>query len=224
MIKINFEKDLKIGKKDAILVVDMQNDFIPGGSLPVPEGDLIIKDINIVVNKFKKKGGYVVFSQDWHPQNHLSFASNHFGKEPFEEYTSEDGAIGPVLWTDHCVQNTQGANFHKDLNVEVADKIIKKGTNPNVDSYSVFQDNDKRSETGLREYLDSVAVKRIFVCGLALDYCCYYTAMDGINFGYSVCLLVDLTKGIDSPEGSIENALETMKKSGVKFANKASFR
>ena len=116
----------------------------------------------------------------------------------------------------HCVQNTPGAKFHKDLNVRIADKIIKKGMNPNVDSYSGFQDNDKRSETGLREYLDSVNVKRIFVCGLAQDYCCYYTAIDGINFGYDVYFLVDLTKGIDSPEGSIENALETMEK-GIIF-------
>ena len=224
MIKLNFEKNIKIGKKDAILVIDMQNDFIPGGSLPVEGGDLIIKNVNKTVKIFKKKGGKTVFTQDWHPKDHLSFASNHPGKKSGDEFTSQDGAVGPVLWPDHCVQNTKGAEFHKKLKVKLADQIIKKGVNPSVDSYSGFQDNDKKSETGLREYLKSVNVKRIFVCGLALDYCCYFTAMDGIDFGYEVFFLVDLTQGIDLPEGNIDNALETMKNKGIKFANKASFK
>ncbi|MFX0028109.1 MAG: bifunctional nicotinamidase/pyrazinamidase [Candidatus Hermodarchaeota archaeon] len=224
MVELEFEKKIKIEKTDALIVVDMQNDFIPGGSLPVEEGDFIIEDINNIAKKFKKNKGVVVFTQDWHPQNHKSFASNHLDKNPGDEFSTDDGAIGPVLWPDHCVQNTKGAEFHKDLKIGLGDKIIKKGTNPNVDSYSGFQDNDRKSETGLREYLNSQNVKRIYICGLALDYCCYFTAMDGVNFGYKVYFLVDMSKGIDLPEGNINNALENMIKKDIKFVNKSSFK
>lgn len=224
MENLNYGKNIEIDEKDALIVVDMQNDFIPGGSLPVEEGDLIIKEINRTAKKFKKNEGLVIFTQDWHPQSHKSFASNHPGKSPSDEFTSEDGAIGPVLWPDHCIQNTKGAEFHKDIKIDLGDKIIKKGINPNVDSYSGFQDNDKKSETGLREYLNSVKIKRIFICGLALDYCCYFTAMDGVDFGYDVYFLVDLTRGIDVPEGNVKKVFEKMNKKGIQFANKASFK
>ncbi|MFW9939973.1 MAG: bifunctional nicotinamidase/pyrazinamidase [Candidatus Thorarchaeota archaeon] len=224
MTDLDYEKGIKIGVKDALIIVDMQNDFIPGGSLAVEEGDLIINDINKVGKKFKKRKSLVVLTQDWHPQNHKSFASNHPGKIPGDEFTSEDGSIGPVLWPDHCVQNTRGAEFHKDLKIDLGDRIIKKGMNPNVDSYSGFQDNDKKSETGLREYLNSENIKRIFICGLALDYCCYFTAMDGIDFGYEVYFLVNLTRGVDLPEGNVKNTLETMKEKGIKFVTKESFK
>lgn len=223
MPNLNYEKNIKIDKKDALIIVDMQNDFLPGGSLPVEEGDLIIEEINRTAKEFKKYGGFVVLTQDWHPKIHLSFASNHPGKNPGDEFISEDRAIGPVLWPDHCVQNTKGAKFHKNLKLDLSDKIIQKGMNPNVDSYSGFQDNDKKSETGLREYLESKSIKRIFVCGLALDYCCYFTAMDGVDFGYEVYFLFNLTKGIDLPEGNIKNTLENMKKKDIKFVTKASF-
>ncbi|MFX0082317.1 MAG: bifunctional nicotinamidase/pyrazinamidase [Candidatus Hodarchaeota archaeon] len=222
MENLKYEKNISIDEKDALIIVDMQNDFIPGGSLAVEEGDLITKDINKVGKKFKKNKGLVVFTQDWHPQNHKSFASNHQGKNPGDEFTSEDGAIGPVLWPDHCVQNTKGAEFHKDLKISLGNKIIRKGMNPNVDSYSGFQDNDRRSETGLREYLNSENINRIFICGLALDYCCYFTAMDGLDFGFDVYLLVKLTRGVDLPEGSIKRALENMIKRGIKFVSKES--
>jgi nicotinamidase/pyrazinamidase len=218
------EKNIKINKKDALIIVDMQNDFIPGGSLPVEEGDLIIGDINSVAKTIKENSGYIILTKDWHPQNHLSFASNHPGKSPGDEFMSDDGAIGPILWPDHCVQGTRGSEFHKDLKVDLADAIFKKGMNPNIDSYSGFQDNDKKSETGLRKYLNSKKIKRIFVCGLALDYCCYYTAMDGFDFGYEVYFLVDLTRGVDLPEGSIKNALKDMKNKGINFANKESLK
>ncbi len=202
----------------------MQNDFIPGGSLPVEEGDLIIEGINLVAKIFKNKKALVVLTQDWHPHNHLSFASNHPGKNPGDEFTSEDGAIGPILWPDHCVQDTEGAEFHKDLKIDLADKIIQKGMKPNVDSYSGFQDNDKKSETGLRKYLNSLNIKRIFICGLALDYCCYFTAVDGVDFGYDVYFLVDLTRGVDLPPGNISNSLKIMKNRGINFINKESFK
>ena len=202
----------------------MQNDFIPGGSLPVEEGDLIIEGINLVAKILKNKKAIVVLTQDWHPHNHLSFASNHPGKNPGDEFTSEDGAIGPILWPDHCVQDTEGAEFHKDLKIDLADKIIQKGMKPNVDSYSGFQDNDKKSETGLRKYLNSLNIKRIFICGLALDYCCYFTAVDGVDFGYDVYFLVDLTRGVDLPPGNISNSLKIMKNRGINFINKESFK
>ncbi|MFX0024763.1 MAG: bifunctional nicotinamidase/pyrazinamidase [Candidatus Hermodarchaeota archaeon] len=223
MEDLKFEENVKIDKKDALIIVDMQYDFIPGGSLAVEEGDLIIDGINQIAELFKKHKATIVLTQDWHPQNHLSFASSHQGKAPGDEFTSGDGAIGPVLWPDHCVQNTKGAEFHHKIKTDLADKVIRKGTNPKVDSYSGFRDNDRKSETGLREYLKSKKIKRIFICGLALDYCCYYTAMDGLDFGYNVYLLVELTRGVNLPEGSVKNALNTMKSSGVKFANFKSF-
>lgn len=207
-------------KSDALIIVDMQNDFVLGGALPVEGGDQIVDDINELGQKFKQNDGFVVLTQDWHPKNHKSFASSHPGKQPGDEYQSE--GIGPVLWPDHCVQNTQGAEFHKDLKVD-EDKIIQKGLNTEVDSYSGFLDNDKKSETGLAEYLKSVNIKRIFVCGLALDYCCYFTAMDGVDFGFEVYFLVDLTKGIDLPPGNISTSLENMSNKGIRFAGKDSF-
>lgn len=223
-MQIEYEKNIKINERDALIIVDMQNDFIPGGSLAVDEGDLIIEDINKIASKFKENNGIIILTQDWHPQNHLSFASNHQGKNPGDNFMSEDGAIGPVLWPDHCVQGTKGAEFHNELNLNLADKIIQKGMNTNVDSYSGFQDNDKKSETGLRKYLDSKKIKRIFVCGLALDYCCYYTAMDGLDFGYKVFFMVNLTRGVDLSEGNVENTLKNMKKSDIKFAKIESFK
>ena len=225
MVKIKYGKKIEINKNDALIIVDMQYDFMPGGTLPVEEGDLIINGINETAEIFKKFQAKIVLTQDWHPQNHLSFASNHPDKNPGDEFKSEDGAIGPVLWPDHCVQGSQGAKFHKNLKTDLADKIIQKGMNPNVDSYSGFRDNDKKSETGLRKYLNSSGIKRIFICGLALDYCCYFTAMDGVDFGYEVYFLANLTRGIDLPEGNIEKTLESMKQNGIKFGHhKKSFK
>jgi len=217
---LKIDRNIELKETDALIIVDLQNDFIPGGSLPVEGGDLIINDINELAEIFKKNG-QVILTQDWHPPDHLSFASNHPGKKPGDEYQSK--GIGPVLWPDHCVQNSEGAIFHKDLKIELADKIIQKGTNPDIDSYSGFLDNDKKSETGLADYLKSQSVERIFICGLALDYCCYATAMDGVDFGFDVYFLIELTKGIDLPVNNISNSLENMTKKGIRFVNKASF-
>jgi nicotinamidase/pyrazinamidase len=217
---LKIDKNIEVEETDALIIVDLQNDFIPGGSLPVEGGDLIINDINELAEIFKKNG-QVILTQDWHPPDHLSFASNHPGKKPGDEYHSK--GIGPVLWPDHCIQNSEGAIFHKDLKTKLADKIIQKGTNPDIDSYSGFLDNDKKSETGLADYLKSQRVKRIFICGLALDYCCYATAMDGVDFGFDVYFLIDLTKGIDLPANNISNSLENMVKKGIKFVKKTSF-
>jgi nicotinamidase/pyrazinamidase len=221
---IEFEEDIKINLNDALIIVDIQNDFIPGGALPVEEGDFIIEGINKLGDKFKRYSRNVILTQDWHPLGHSSFASSHSGLNPFDEFQSEDGAIGPVLWPDHCIQGTQGAKFNDSLNISLASLIIRKGRNPKVDSYSAFLENDKKIETGLAGYLKSVNIKRIFVCGLALDYCCYFTAMDGFGFGFDVFLLLDLTRGIDLPPGNVSSSVENMKKKGIKFVNTESFK
>ncbi len=222
METIEFEKETKIDEKDAIIIVDVQYDFIPGGALPVEGGDLIIDEINEMAKKFKKVSRNVILTQDWHPPGHESFASSH-GKNPGDKFQTEDGAIGPILWPDHCIQGTKGAEFHKNLNTDFASAIIRKGRNPQVDSYSAFIENDKKTETGLRGYLKSLMTKRVFICGLALDYCCYFSAMDAVNFGFEVYVLVDLTKGIDLPPGNIARSLENMVNKGIKFANNDSF-
>ena len=222
--ELKIEKGININKKDALLVVDIQNDFLPGGALAVDEGNVIIEGVNKVAEKFNKNNAAIIMTQDWHPKGHLSFASSYPDKKPGDEYQSENSAIGPVLWPDHCVQGTQGAEFNKDLDLIFASAIIRKGKNPKVDSYSAFLENDKVEETGLSGYLKSLKIKRVFVCGLALDYCCYYSAMDAVDFGFEkVYMLVDLSKGIDLPPGNISNALENMTKKGIKFAKIDSF-
>ena len=218
---LTFQKKIKINSNDSLLIIDMQYDFMPMGALPVKEGDQIIDDINLIAEIFKNNNGIVVLTQDWHPKNHKSFASSYSGREPGDELRSE--GIGPILWPDHCVQGTQGAKFHGKLKTDLAKAIIRKGYNIDVDSYSGFIENDKKSETGLAGLLKSLNIKRIFICGLALDYCCYFTAMDGIDFGFEVYFLVNLTKGIDLPPGSISSSLENMKNKGIKFVAKESF-
>ena len=220
-VDLKIEKNIIPEKDDALIVIDMQNDFIPGGSLPVEGGDLIIMDINDLIEIFVNS--IVIFSQDWHPPNHLSFASNHPNKKPGDEFLSKNGTIGPILWPNHCVQNSYGARFHKKINSKMVNKLIQKGMNPRIDSYSAFLENDKRTETGLREYLTSSNIKRIFICGLALDYCCYNTAMDGVDFNFETFFLIDLTRGVDVPPGNIVNSLNNMIKKGIKFAIKESF-
>jgi nicotinamidase/pyrazinamidase len=215
---IQYQKNITLSKNDALIIVDIQNDFMPGGALPVEEGDQIIDSINIVAQIFKKNKGLIILTQDWHPEDHLSFASSHLDKEPGDEFESE--GIGPILWPDHCVQGSKGADFHDKLKVNLAHAIIRKGYNSNVDSYSGFIENDKKSETGLAGFLKSLNIKRLFICGLALDYCCYFTALDGINFGFEVYFLVNLTRGIDLPPGNISKSLQDMSNKGVKFATK----
>lgn len=216
---INLEKSIEVQDDDALLVVDIQNDFIPGGALPVEEGDEIIAGINKMTEIFNEKNAKIVFTQDWHPKNHLSFASMHAGKNPGDAFQTEDGSVGPILWPDHCVQGTNGASFHDDLNMIHGNLIIRKGTNPSIDSYSAFLENDKKTETGLAGYLKSLNIKRIFVAGLALDYCCYFTALDGVYFGFNAYLFIDLTKGIDQPPDNIINSLKDMESKGIKFIN-----
>lgn len=218
------EKDVKIDEKDALIIIDMQNDFIPGGALPVEGGDLIIDGINKLAFIFKTISRNVVLTQDWHLPGHISFASSHPGKDSGDEFNIKDGAIGSVLWPDHCIQGTNGAKFHKNLKIDLASAILRKGRNPKVDSYSAFLENDKKTETGLAGYLKSLKVKRIFICGLSLDYCCYFSAMDAVDFGFHVYFIVDLTKGVDLPPGNILKSLENMQNRGIKFVSQESFK
>ena len=199
---------------DALIIVDMQNDFMPSGALGVKEGDEMIAPMNKLAERFHRPGNLIIMTQDWHPPGHLSFASSH-GKKPFDPYESE--GIGPVLWPDHCVQGTPGAEFHPDVQAKYAKVIVRKGYHPTVDSYSTFIENDKKTHTGLAGYLKELGKKRIFLCGLALDYCVYYSAMDGRDLGFEAVVVIDLTKAIDSPPGHLSNALSNMIEKGVQF-------
>lgn len=175
----------------ALIIVDMQNDFMPGGALAVPEGDLIIDRINELQNKFE----LIVATQDWHPANHKSFASQHEGKNPFD--VIELNGLQQTLWPDHCIQGTPGANLHQDLNTNRIEAIFRKGTNPEIDSYSGFFDNGRKKNTGLHGYLQDRKVDAVYVCGLAADFCVYYTAMDALSLGYSTSILDASVKAID---------------------------
>jgi len=219
-LDIQYDDDITISGEDALIVVDMQYDFMPGGALAVEEGDTFIKDVNSLMDGFSKKRCTVVCTQDWHPENHSSFASAHEGKKPFDPVDAP--GIGPVLWPDHCVIGSQGASLHEDLHVDSAHLIIRKGYNPEIDSYSGFLENDHVTETGLDGYLKMREVKRIFVCGLALDFCVFFTSLDGSKKGYDVYLLPDLSRGVGSPPGSIPAAVDIMKKNGVRFTKPSS--
>ncbi len=198
---------IEITDKDALLVIDMQNDFLPGGALAVSDGNQIISGINELVSKFHDLDNIIVFTQDWHPVDHRSFASAH-RKEPFDLF--EAPGIGPVLWPDHCVQGTQGASLAPGINSVGATLILRKGFHKEIDSYSAFQENDKNTETGLATFLQSLEIKRVFVCGLALDYCVYFTAVDARSFGFEVVVILDLTKPVNSPPDSVSRALQSM--------------
>jgi nicotinamidase/pyrazinamidase len=207
---------------DALIVVDMQNDFMPGGAMAVAEGDVFIDRVNALMALFQHHDLAIVFTQDWHPADHASFASRHAGKQPLDLF--EAPGIGPVLWPDHCVQGTVGADFHPDLNTWLAESIIRKGYHQKIDSYSGFLENDRLTETGLDGYLRGRGVQRLFVCGLAADYCVYFTAADGAEKGYTVFYLSDLTRAVGSPPGSLEKAREDLRRKGVRFLTSDSIR
>lgn len=195
----------------ALLIIDVQNDFCPGGALAVPKGAQIITTINRLIGKFDR----VVATQDWHPEDHVSFASNHPGKKEYE--VIEHKGIEQVLWPDHCVQGTKGADFHPELDTKRLDLIMRKGSNSQIDSYSAFRENDKKTITGLEGYLNNLGIKRVYLCGLALDYCVFYSAMDSSELGFDTNVIIDATKGIDSPEGNVDEALNEMKEAGVEI-------
>ncbi len=196
--------------RNALIVIDVQNDFCPGGALAVPDGDAIIAGINARMGEFD----CVVLTQDWHPAGHSSFASSHPGKEPYDVI---EMPYGPqVLWPDHCMQGTQGAAFHPALLTDPADMIVRKGYNPDVDSYSAFFENDHTTPTGLGGYLKSRDISDITIVGLALDFCVNYSAVDGANLGFKVKVIQDLCRAIDL-NGSLDAALQGMSDAGVQL-------
>ncbi|MEX2604742.1 MAG: bifunctional nicotinamidase/pyrazinamidase [Gracilimonas sp.] len=194
----------------ALVIVDVQNDFCPGGALEVPGGDEIIKPINNLLPEFD----CVVQTQDWHPAQHLSFASNHEDKDPFEEIEMEYGT--QVLWPDHCVQGTKGAEFHPDLKTNPTQVIVRKGFREHIDSYSAFFENDHETVTGLHGYLQERNVDELVITGLATDFCVKWTGLDAAKLGYKVTLIKNAVRGIDI-NGSVDAAMKEMKEAGVSF-------
>jgi len=213
--ELDLTENIKIKDTDALIIVDMQNDFMPSGALAVNGGDEIVVPINRLAQEFHSRDSLIVMTQDWHPPNHLSFASAH-GMKPYAPYESE--GIGPVLWPDHCVQGTAGADFHPQIQVKLANAIIRKGYHMAVDSYSTFIENDKKTHTGLSGYLNALGKERVFLCGLALDYCVYHSAVDGRDLGFEVVVPIDLTRAIDSPPGRLSETLKIMAERQVEFA------
>ena len=193
---------------DALLIVDVQNDFCPGGALEVPEGDVVVEPINRLAELFDR----VIQTQDWHPQGHHSFASSHEGKEPMETIEMDYGE--QTLWPDHCVQGSEGAEFHPALNTKPTQMIVRKGFRPEIDSYSAFFENDHETKTGLTGYLREREIDHLYVTGLATDFCVLWSVLDGIKEGFEVTVVEDATKGLDV-DGSLEAAWNEMKEAGA---------
>jgi nicotinamidase/pyrazinamidase len=195
----------------ALIVIDVQNDFCPGGALAVPEGDTIVPGINALM----AEAPAVILTQDWHPARHSSFASEHAGRRPME---MTDMPYGPqVLWPDHCVQGTPGARFHPDLATDRADLIIRKGFRREIDSYSAFFENDHETPTGLEGYLRSRGIDTLTMVGLATDFCVNFSAVDAAKLGFDVTVRQDLCRAIDL-DGSLQAALDGMTAAGAQLA------
>ena len=195
----------------ALIIIDMQNDFCHGGALAVKDGEKLVEPINSAQEKFDT----IILTQDWHPEEHSSFASNNSA----EVYSNIEMDYGSqILWPDHCIQGSKGANFHKNLNTNNSNLILRKGCNPKIDSYSAFFENDKTTTTGLEGYLVKKEIKRLYLCGLAFDYCVFYSALDGINLGFDVFVFQDLTKAINL-NNSEKLARKKMIEKGIKLIN-----
>jgi len=197
-----------IGEHDILLVVDIQNDFCPGGGLAVPQGDEVVP----VINRLAAQFAHVVLTQDWHPRGHLSFASSHPGTQPFQTI---EVAYGPqVMWPDHCVQGTPGAAFRADLDIPHAELVLRKGYHRAIDSYSAFYENDRTTHTGLAGYLRERGFERVFLAGLAFDFCVRYSAEDAHREGFRVVVAEDACRSIDI-DGSVAATRELFKSLGI---------
>ncbi len=200
---------------EALIVVDIQNDFCEGGALEVPEASKIIDKSNKLINIFDQ----VILTQDWHPYNHISFASQHKGKKPFDIIEVDYGK--QTLWPEHCIQGTHGADFHRNLITKAAKLIIRKGYNKNIDSYSAFFENDKYTCTGLKGYINEKKINKVYFLGLALDVCVKDSALDSKNSGLDTYVLEDLCKGLSKQ--SSDNAIDLMNKSKIKIIDSNKF-
>lgn len=195
-------------KNTALIVVDVQNGFCPNGNLAVPNGDEVVPIINQLAKHFQN----IVLIQDWHPADHISFAENHVGKQPFDTIELDYGT--QVLWPTHCVQGSKDAELHLDLNIPSAQLIIRKGYHQHIDSYSAFLEADQQTSTGLTGYLQSRGIDTVFVVGLATDFCVAWTAMDAAKLGFASYVIEDACRAIDL-NGSLENAWQAMRNAGV---------
>ncbi len=205
---------LTLGEADVLIVVDVQYDFLPGGALAVPDGDAVIDPINRLGRAFR----HVVLTQDWHPEGHASFASSHSGRQPFE--TTELSYGSQVLWPDHCIQGTPGAEISRDLSIPHAQLVIRKGHNPKIDSYSGFMEADRTTSTGLAGYLRERGFRRVFCAGLATDFCVAWTALDAKAAGFDTYLIEDASRAIDA-NGSLARAREDLSAAGVQVIGSA---
>src|SRR5229473_745735 len=197
---------------DALLVIDLQNDFCPGGALAVDRGDEVVPTINALAQKFD----HVILTQDWHPPHHISFATTH-DRQPYETIEVPNGPqkIIQTLWPDHCLQHTEGAAFHPDLSIPHAELILRKGFRRHIDSYSAFLENDHTTPTGLAGYLRECNLTRLFLCGLAYDFCVRYSAIDGKNLGFETIVIEDATRPVALP-GSVEATNAALAHNGVR--------
>jgi len=199
----------------ALIVVDVQNDFCPGGSLAVPDGDAVVAIANALMPRFS----LVVATQDWHPAGHGSFASVHTGRASGD--VIELGGVQQVLWPDHCVQDTPGASFHSALDVAVIDHVVRKGTDPGIDSYSAFFDNGHAKDTGLAAFLEQRCAEELVVLGLATDYCVKATVLDALGLGFGVTVMRDGCRAVEVAEGDAERAFKEMRSAGARVITSA---
>ncbi|GHV56613.1 nicotinamidase [Spirochaetia bacterium] len=199
--------------RTTLIEIDIQNDFCPGGTLAVDRGDEVIGPLNALADGFTRRGGRVIATADWHPAGHISFASSHAGRKAGDVLDTQ------VLWPDHCVQGSSGADFHKALDLKSVNLIIRKGFRKNLDSYSAFFENDRKTPTGLEGYLKFLGIETVILGGLATDYCVLYSALDAAAIGLRTIVLTDAMRGVGFPEGSVERAFKSMHDAGVILAS-----
>ena len=211
MIDLGNAKREDLTMAEALVVIDVQNDFCPGGALAVADGDAVVPIINRLIAKFD----HVILTQDWHPAGHSSFASSHPGATPFSNITMPYGE--QTLWPDHCIQGTKGAEFHKDLIWTKAELVIRKGFRSEIDSYSAFFENDHKTMTGLAGYLRERGIAKVTLCGLATDYCVAFSALDAVKQGFETTVLLEACRGIDM-NGSVTMMTKRMADVGITLA------
>ena len=202
----------------ALILVDIQNDFLPGGALAVPDGDQVIAPANALIDR--GRFDLIVATQDWHPRDHGSFAANHPGKKIYDKI--DLNGLPQTLWPVHCVQHTRGAELNKSLRRDRIGRVFQKGTDPGIDSYSGFYDNGHRKSTGLADYLKAQGVDEVFICGLATDYCVNFTALDARQLGFKTTLIEDACRGVNIRPNDSADAIEAMRREGVSVVSSAS--
>jgi len=202
--------------KTLLLIIDVQNDFCPGGALAVADGNAVVPPLNALSQAITAKGGRAAATQDWHPADHVSFASSHNGKNP-GDVIDTSAVQGQMLWPNHCVQGSNGAAFHADLDINPVSLIIRKGFRRELDSYSAFFENDRCTATGLEGAIKQTNIETVIIGGLATDYCVFYSAMDSRRLGFRTIVVSDAVRGVGIPEGSVEKAVEEMKANGIEF-------